>query len=145
MELDPARDYPLGSRRPELLTTPNGLQLDEITLDALRAGRLDGEDLRATPDTIRAQAAVAEAAGRRPLAENLLRAAELAQMPTDLLLEVYTALRPRRATAAVLEEWAQRLEDEYAAQRCAAFVREAADAYAARGLLAADERVAPQV
>ena len=32
------------------------------------------------------------------------------RVPDELLLEVYTALRPRRATAAELEEWASRLE-----------------------------------
>ena len=56
-------------------------------------------------------------------------------MPDELLLDVYTALRPRRATAAELEEWAVRLEG-YGAAKTAAFVREAAAAYAERGLLA---------
>ncbi len=56
-------------------------------------------------------------------------------MPDDLLLQVYTALRPRRATAVELEEWASRL-DAHEALKTAAFVREAAAAYAARGLLA---------
>ena len=57
-------------------------------------------EIRATPATLRLQAEVARAAGRTQLAENLERAAELAAVPDDLLLEVYTALRPRRATAA---------------------------------------------
>ena len=48
---------------------------------------------------------------------------------------MYTALRPRRATAGELAEWAARLED-YGAPKTAAFVREAAGAYAERGLLA---------
>ena len=80
------------------------------------------------------QAAVALAAGRTQLAESLERAAELAAVPDELLLEVYTALRPRRATAAELEEWASRLE-AHGAAKTAAFVREAAVAYAERGLL----------
>ena len=56
-------------------------------------------------------------------------------MPDELLLEVYTALRPGRATAAELEEWAARLEG-HGATETAAFVSEAAAAYAERGLLA---------
>ncbi|MGH3132503.1 MAG: diol dehydratase small subunit [Gaiellaceae bacterium] len=48
---------------------------------------------------------------------------------------MYTALRPRRATAAELEEWAARLEG-HGAEKSAAFVREAATAYSERGLLA---------
>ena len=69
--------------------------------------------MRATPATLRMQAEVALAAGRTQLAASFERAAELAVVPDELLLEVYTALRPRRAT-----------------------VREAAAAYAERGLLA---------
>ena len=78
---------------------------------------------------------VALAAGRPQLAENLERAAELAAVPDEALLAVYTALRPGRATAAELEEWAVRLEG-YGAVATAAFVREAAAAYVDRGLLA---------
>ncbi len=84
---------------------------------------------------MRLQAEVARAAGRGALAENLERAAELAGVPDDLLLAVYTALRPRRATAAELEEWAARLES-HGASGTADFVREAAIAYSERGLLA---------
>lgn len=135
MSFDPKRDYPLGTRRPDLVSTPGGLPLAEVTLDALRDGRIDSGEIRATPETLRLQSEVARAAGRKPLAESLERAAELAAVPDELLLAVYTALRPRRATAAELEDWAARLETHGAA-RTAAFVREAATAYAERGLLA---------
>jgi propanediol dehydratase small subunit len=135
MSFDPTRDYPLGTRRPELVTTPGGIALSDVTLTAARAGALRAEEMRATPETLRRQADVARSAGRRQLAENLERAAELASVPDDLLLEAYTALRPGRATAAELEEWAARLEG-YDAVRTAAFVREAAAVYAERGLLA---------
>lgn len=132
---DPARDYPLGSRRPDLVFTPGGLALSDVTLDALREGRLEPADIRATSDTLALQAEVARAAGRGPLAESLERAAELATVPEELLLAVYTALRPRRATAAQLDECAARLES-HGAHRTARFVREAVAAYAERGLLA---------
>jgi propanediol dehydratase small subunit len=135
MAFDPIRDYPLGARRPDLVTTPGGLPLSEVTLDAARARELGADDVRATPATLRLQAEVARAAGRAQLAENLERAAELASVPDDLLLEIYTALRPRRATAEELEEWAARLEG-FDAPRTAAFVREAAAACGDRGLLA---------
>jgi propanediol dehydratase small subunit len=145
VEFDPTRDYPLGRRRPDLVTTPSGLRQADVTLDALRAGTVDGGDVRATTETIKRQAAVALAAGRMPLAENLLRAAELAAVPADTVLEIYTALRPRRATAAELEAWAERLERELAAPRMATFVREALAVYAQRGLLAVHERSPAQV
>src|SRR5689334_8734453 len=140
MGFDPVSDYPLGARRPELVRTPSGLALGELTLDAVRAGRLDPEELRATPETLRRQSAVALAAGRTQLADNLARAAELATVPSATILEIYTALRPHRSSAEELEAWAGRLENELDASLCAGFVREAAAAAAARGLLRADDR-----
>jgi propanediol dehydratase small subunit len=135
MAFDPKSDYPLGTKRPDLVKTPGGVPLGEVTLDAVRAGRVGADEIRATPETLRLQADVALAAGRTQLAESLERAAELAAVPDDLLLEIYTALRPRRATAEELEQWASRL-DGYNAAKTAGFVREAAAAYADRGLLA---------
>jgi propanediol dehydratase small subunit len=135
--LDPTSDYPLGARRPDLVTTPGGMPLGDVTLAAARRGALGPDEIRATPRTLRLQAEVARAAGRSQLAENLERAAELAAVPDDLLLEIYTALRPRRATAQELEEWAAQL-DGFDAPKTAAFVREASAAYAQRGLLAHD-------
>jgi propanediol dehydratase small subunit len=132
---DPSNDYPLGARRPDLVSTPGGIALPDVTLDALRRGAFGADEIRATPDTLRLQAEVAATAGRMQLAESLERAAELAAVPDELLLEVYTALRPRRATATELEGWAARLEG-LEAVRTAAFVREAASVYADRGLLA---------
>ena len=135
MAFDPTSDYPLGTRRPDLVSTPGGIPLGDVTLDALRAGELAADEMRATPETLRMQAEVALAAGRTQLAESFERAAELAAVPDGLLLEIYTALRPGRSTAAQLERWAARL-DGYAAVRTAAFVREAAAVYEQRGLLA---------
>jgi propanediol dehydratase small subunit len=135
---DPRSEYPLGTRRPDLVRTPSGLALSELTLDALRAGSISPEDVRATPETLRRQGAIARAAGRTQLAENLERAAELAGVPDDVILAIYTALRPGRSTAEELEAWAVRLESELDAGGVATFVREAREAYEARGLFARD-------
>lgn len=137
MAFDASNDYPLGLKRPDLVSTPGGLALDDVTLARAREGALPASEIRATPETLRLQAQVARASGREQLARNLERAAELASVPDGLLLEVYTALRPRRATGSELEAWAARLE-EHGARETAAFVREAALAYAERGLLAVD-------
>ena len=119
MGFDPTGDYPLGARRPDLVRTPGGLQLRELALDS---ARIDAAELRATPETLRLQAEVA-------------RAAELAPLPDETILEIYTALRPRRSTAAELEAWADQLE-RWNAPATAAFVRGAVGVYAERGLLA---------
>jgi len=140
VSFDPSSDYPLGSRRPDLVRTPAGVPLEGVTLSAVRQGLIDAGDVRATAETLRRQAAVALASGRAQLSANLERAAELTAIPPDTILEIYTALRPHRSTAAELEEWARRLEDEHGAPQAAAFVLEARAAYAERGLLAAVER-----
>jgi propanediol dehydratase small subunit len=133
VSFDPSRDYPLGTSRPELVRTPGGIALDELEL---HGERVEAAELRANPDTLRMQAEVARSSGRKQLADNLLRAAELAPLPDETILEIYTALRPGRSTAAELEAWAARL-DGWQAPATAAFVREAAQVYARRGLLAA--------
>jgi propanediol dehydratase small subunit len=130
--LDPSRDYPLGTRRPDLVRTPGGIPLDELRLDG---DSVTAAELRATPETLRLQAEVARACGRAQLADNLLRAAELAPLPDETILAIYTALRPRRSSAAELEAWAEQLEG-WNAPGTAVFVREAAQVYAERGLLA---------
>jgi propanediol dehydratase small subunit len=132
VSLDPSRDYPLGTSRPDLVLTPGGIRLDELEL---HGERVTGAELRATPETLRLQAEVARNSGRTQLADNLLRAAELAPLPDETILAIYTALRPRRSSAAELEAWAEELESRDA-PASAAFVREAAQVYAERGLLA---------
>jgi len=136
---DPIADYPLGTQRPYLVRTPGGLGLEELTLDALRSGRLDASEMRATAETLGLQSQVALAAGRTQLAANLERAAELTGVPDEVILEVYTALRPHRSTADELETWADRLERDFQATMTAAFVREAGAVYAKRNLLLPDE------
>lgn len=133
MAFDPVTDYPLGSRRPDLVATPSGLGVDAVTLAAARDGTLVSSDVRATAETLALQAQVARAAGRAQLGDALDRAAELTRVPDDELLAIYTALRPGRSSPADLETWATRL-DELGAPLTAAFVREAAVAYRARGL-----------
>lgn len=134
-ELTPA-DYPLSINRPELLHTPTGKALADITMDAVVSGEVTNEDLRVTPETLVLQGQIAESMGRRQLGENCRRAAEMTAIPDEEVLAMYNALRPRASSAAQLEEMAARLEGTYSAPTCAALVREAAEVYAARNLLA---------
>ena len=135
-DFDPRTDYPIGERRPDLVRTPRGFSIDDLTMDNLRAGEIPDDEFRTSAPTLRLQAEVARISNRSQLADNLGRAAELASIPDFIILEVYTALRPRRSSAAALEEWAKALEGTYDAPATAALVREAAAAYAEKGLLA---------
>ncbi|MFO1284652.1 MAG: diol dehydratase small subunit [Burkholderiales bacterium] len=113
-----------------------GRPVDELTIDALREGRLTGDDFRISRAQLEGQADAAQAAGHPQLAENLRRAAELTQVPNERVFEIYDRLRPGRSTAAELEALAQDLAGQ-GLPRVAAFVREAADAYRARGIVRA--------
>ena len=121
-------EYPIAKKMPELLRTPSGLAYSDINLEAALEGKVRMEDLRITAGALELQAQVAEAAGRRQLAENLRRAAELVSVPDDRILAMYNALRPGRASREALLQLAAELETRYQAPRCAAFVREAAEA-----------------
>ena len=122
-------NYPLSEKRPDRLATPTGVSWKDIDLQSVLDGSLRMSDLRIAPETLELQAQIAESAGRRQLAENLRRAAELVRVPETRILEVYQALRPGRSTPSQLERLAGELESEYQARRCARFLREAAQAY----------------
>lgn len=126
--------YPLMERAAAELRAASGRPVAEITLERLAAGELTDDDLRITPEALRAQAAIAQEAGFPQLAANLRRAAELTAVPNAELLRMYETLRPGRATYAQMIALAERLATEFQAAETAAFVREAAEVYRTRGL-----------
>lgn len=136
--LHPETDYPLSVRRPELLKTPRGLALDDLTMSALMAGEVVPEDLRITAETLQMQAQIADGMSRPQAAQNLRRAAELTVVPDERILEMYNALRPNASTREQLDELASELTS-LGATECAAIVREAAEVYERRSLLAEPE------
>ena len=123
------QDYPLSEKQPERLRTPSGQLFQEVTLEAVLEGKVTMSDLRVTGQALELQAHLAAAAGRPQLAENFRRAAELAEVPEQEIMLVYSALRPGRASQAELESLASSLERDFKAHRCARFVREATAAY----------------
>ena len=115
--------------------TASGRTLDELNIEALRAGELTAEDFCISGETLRRQADAAEAAGYRQLAENLRRAAELTGISNQEVLDIYNALRPGRSTHTELAALADRLENDLDAPLTAAFVREATEVYQERDIL----------
>src|SRR4051812_14017210 len=106
MSFDAHRDYPLGSQRPDLVTTPRGIRVDELSL---HGDGVQASELRVTSETLRLRAEVADAPRRSQRADTLRRGAGLALLPDEPILEISAALRPRRSSAGELESWAQRL------------------------------------
>ena len=132
---DPKRDYPVASKRPDLVKTVSGRNLSDITLANVVSGEFDAQEVRIGPETLELQARVAEAHGRTQMAANFRRAAELTRLPDEEILRIYHALRPRRSTKAELLEIARGLEERYQAPINADFVREAMEIYEERDLL----------
>ena len=111
----------------------SGKPVENLAVEAVRAGEVGVADLRIHPDTLERQAVVAEEHDNPQLAENLRRAAELTRLPDDEVLAIYEALRPGRSTPPDLTTLAASLADR-GLPRCAALVTEAADVYGRRGL-----------
>ncbi|MCW3777547.1 diol dehydratase small subunit [Levilactobacillus namurensis] len=131
-------DYPLYSKHPELVRSPSGKALKDITLDNVINNNIKSNDLRITPDTLRLQGEVASDAGRDAIQRNFKRAAELTSIPDARLLEMYNALRPYRSTKAELLAISSELKDKYNAPVNAGWFAEAADYYESRKKLKGD-------
>ena len=116
------------------IRTQNGRALNELNMQAVLAGRLSPDDFRISGETLRQQAAAAEAAGYTQLAENLRRAAELTRVSNEQVFEIYDKLRPGRATYKELVTLADQLEKELGACLIADLIREAAEVYQKKGL-----------
>lgn len=123
METDPIR-------------SKTGRPISELTLECVLSRGLTTEDLSIGADTLRQQADAVEAAGYSQVALNLRRAAELTLLTNEEVLEIYQALRPGRATYSGLLAIADRLESEFGAPMTASLIREAAEVYLARGIIA---------
>ncbi|SCX75125.1 diol dehydratase small subunit [Alkaliphilus peptidifermentans] len=129
------QDYPLANKRPELLKSPTGKTLEDITLQGVLNGDIKASDVRISPETLELQAQIAESVGRDAFAKNLRRAAELIAVPDDRILEIYNALRPYRSTKKELFDIADELETKYSAKINSAFIKEAAEVYQLRNRL----------
>lgn len=123
------KEYPLATKVPDIINTPTGRRLNEITLESVMAGEIKPEDIRISKETLEMQAQIAEEMNRYAIARNFRRAGELISVPDERVLEMYNALRPYRSTKEELLAIADELENKYDAKVNAEFVREAAQVY----------------
>lgn len=130
-------DYPLSEHHAAEIKGKRGKSLSALTLEAVMSGDVTIEDLRITPKALNDQADVARSAGRPRLAENFERAAELVEVPQDVVMKVYELLRPGRAKSKIeLMKAAMMMRVTHKAEQIATFIEEAAEVYEARGLFA---------
>ena len=128
--------FPLAENAPDLVKSPTGKSLAELTVEGIMAGDVTQADLAITPEALHLQAEIADAAGRHALAENFRRAAELVNVPQDVLMETYDMLRPGRSSLQSLLERAEMFRRKFGAVKIAAFIEEAATVYERRGIFA---------
>ena len=127
--------YPLGELEKEQIRSKTGKKLTEITLDEVMKGHISSDDIKISKEMLKAQGQVAKETGNDPMEKNFERAAELVDVPDDVILKMYDKLRPTRSTKLELVQMAQELIEKYNAKNCARLVMEAAEVYEKRGIL----------
>ena len=127
--------YPLGQNEADTITSKTGKRLSDITLDEVKRGNVSAEDIKISPEMLKRQGQVAAEADNPQMKANFERAAELSNVPDDVILNMYNKLRPNRATKRELVLMAHELLERYQAPHCAKLVLEAAEIYEKRGIL----------
>jgi len=127
--------YPLAEHEKEQITSRTGKNFTDITLDEVIKGHVGPDDIKISKEILKAQGQVASSAGNVPMEKNFGRAAELVDVPDDVILKMYDKLRPNRSTKLELVLMAQELLEKYNAKNCARLVMEAAEVYEKRGIL----------
>ena len=125
--------YPLGEYEAEQITSRTGKKLSDITLDAVKRGEIRADDIKISKDVLKKQGEVSLASGNEPMAKNFERAAELVDVPDEVILSMYNKLRPHRSTKLELVMMADELLSKYNAKNRAKLVMEAAELYEKRG------------
>jgi len=116
------KDYPLRKNMSNVVKTPDGITLDNITFENIQAGEVNGHDCRVSKEVLLMQAKIAEDNNNPHLAANFRRAAELVSIDSKRILEIYEALRPYRSTEEELQMIVTELKEKYNAPNTAAFI-----------------------
>lgn len=127
--------YPLGEYEKDKIVSRTGKRLEDINLSEVMKNHVGPDDIKISKETLRAQGQVAKEAGNDPMEKNFERAAELVDVPDEVILKMYDKLRPNRSTKLELVLMAKELLEKYNAKNCAKLVLEAAEVYEKRGIL----------
>lgn len=128
-------NYPLGKNEADTITSRTGKKLSQITLEEVKRGNVNADDIKISSEMLKRQGQVAAEADNPQMQANFERAAELVNVPDDVILNMYNMLRPNRSTKRQILVLAQELLETYKAPHCAKLVLEAAEIYEKRGIL----------
>lgn len=126
--------YPL-SKSNVGIRSKSGKSIDQITIDEVINGRVTGEDIKISKETLKLQGKIARQEGRTQLGENFERASELVDIPDEELLIIYNMLRPNRSTREELLNKAREIREKYNAVACSNLIIDAVNVYSKRGIL----------
>ena len=127
--------YPLGEYEKDKIMSRTGKRLEDINLSEVMKNHVGPDDIKISKETLRAQGQVAKEAGNDPMEKNFERAAELVDVPDEVILKMYDKLRPNRSTKLELVLMAKELLEKNNTKNCAKLVLEAAEVYEKRGIL----------
>ena len=96
-------NYPLGKNEADTITSKTGKKLSQITLEEVKRGNVTAEDIKISPEMLKRQGQVAREADNPQMEANFERAAELSNVPDDVILNMYNKLRPNRSTKRELD------------------------------------------
>ena len=80
-------NYPLGRNEADTITSKTGKKLSEITLDEVKRGNVTAEDIKISSEMLKRQGQVAAEADNPQMEANFDRAAELVNVPDDVILK----------------------------------------------------------
>ena len=126
--------YPLSKSNVDI-RSKSGKSIDQITIDEVINGRVTGEDIKISKETLKLQGKIARQEGRTQLGENFERASELVDIPDEELLIIYNMLRPNRSTREELLNKAREIREKYNAIACSNLIIDAVNVYSKRGIL----------
>lgn len=126
--------YPL-SKSDMDIRSKSGKTIEEITIEEVINGRVTGEDIKISKETLKLQGEIAREEGRVQLGENFERASELVDIPDEELLIIYNMLRPNRSTKAELISKAEEIRVKYNAINCSNLILDVVNVYSKRGIL----------
>ena len=132
------RDYPLGKKRSELIFTPGGMNIQDITFENIERGIIKPDDCRTSRESLVYQAQLAEQQGNKSIADNFYRASEMVDIESSKIINIYNSIRPYRSTEAELKDIISDLRNTYNADRTAEFIEEALAVLKLRGKLRGD-------
>ena len=69
-------------------TSKTGKKLTDITLDEVMKGHVGPDDIKISKEMLKAQGQVAREADNAPMEKNFERAAELVDVPDDVILKI---------------------------------------------------------